>query len=97
MSVDGKDECLCINICVNIHVYTYVCVCILKQFSEFRDRSDTFTLGVCNGSQLMVRTDVCVYVPRYVYTYVYLCISVYTYIHVHMYTYIYVQLFQWSL
>ena len=26
---------------------------LLKQFTEFRERADTFTLGVCNGCQLM--------------------------------------------
>jgi hypothetical protein len=68
MSIDGKDECIyiCVYMCFYIHRYTCVCVCVLKQFSEFRDRSDTFTLGVCNGCLLMVRMDV--------YVYLYICV-----------------------
>ena len=32
---------------------------LLKQFTEFRERTDTFTLGVCNGCQLMALLGEC--------------------------------------
>jgi hypothetical protein len=76
MSIDGKDGCICISIymCVNIHRYAYVCVYVLRQFSEFRDRSDTFTLVVCNGCQLMVRMIVSTYIYIYIYIFLYICL-----------------------